>query len=106
MKFTKLSLAAAAIAVISLFGFRSLTNGSMKGSVSPADAAVRVWIISQTDTLKAPIEKGMFTIGDVKPGTYKVIVEAKPPFKNGVKDGITVGDDQQPVDVGEIKLKQ
>lgn len=106
MKFSKLSLAAVAITMISLISFRAITNGSLKGSVSPADAAVRVWIISPTDTLKAPVEKGMFTIGDIKPGTYKVIVEAKPPFKNGVKDGITVGDDQQPVDVGEIKLSQ
>ena len=106
MKITKLSLVAAGIAVISLLGFKAIMNGSVKGKVSPADAAVRVWIISPTDTLKAPIEMGMFTVGDVKPGTYKIVIEAKPPYKNGVKDGVTISDDATPVDVGEIKLTQ
>ena len=106
MKITKLSLVAAGIAIISLLGFKAITNGSIKGKVSPADAAVRVWVISATDTLKAPVESGMFSIGDVKPGTYKVVIEAKPPYKNGVKDNVTIGDDANPVDVGEIKLSQ
>jgi hypothetical protein len=106
MKITKLSLVVAGIAIVSLLGFKAITNGSVKGRVSPADAAVRVWIISATDTLKAPVEMGTFTVGDVKPGTYKVVIEAKPPYKNGVKDGITIGDDATPVDVGEIKLSQ
>jgi hypothetical protein len=106
MKITKLSLVAAGIAIISLLGFKAITNGSIKGKVSPADAAVRVWVMSATDTLKAPVESGTFTIGDVKPGTYKVVIEAKPPYKNGVKDGVTIGDDSNPVDVGEIKLSQ
>ena len=105
MKFTKLSLVAAGIAIVGLFSFRSLVNGSVKGTVSPADAAVRAWVISSTDTLKVPIDKGNFVIDDVKPGTYKVIIEAKPPFKNAAKDGITVSDGQ-PSDVGEIKLSQ
>ncbi|HMH32353.1 MAG TPA: carboxypeptidase-like regulatory domain-containing protein [Puia sp.] len=105
MKFTKLSLAAAGIALVSLFSFRSLFNGTVKGTVSPPDAAVRAWIVSATDTLKVPIDKGTFTIQDVKPGVYKVIIEAKPPYKNAAKDGITVADGQ-PSDVGEIKLSQ
>jgi hypothetical protein len=106
MKITKLSLVAAGIAVISLLGFKAITNGTVKGRVSPADAAVRVWVISATDTLKAPIEMGAFTVADIKPGTYKVVIEAKPPYKNGVKDNVTIGDDATPVDVGEIKLSQ
>jgi hypothetical protein len=105
MKFTKLSLAAAGIAIVGLFSFRSLTNGSVKGTVSPADAAVRAWVISATDTMKVQVDKGTFVIDDVKPGTYKVIIEAKPPFKNAAKDGITVADGQ-PSDIGEIKLSQ
>ena len=105
MKITKLSLVAAGIAVISLLGFKAITNGSVKGTVSPSDAAVRVWIVSATDTLKAPVDHGTFSVADVKPGTYKVIIEAKPPYKNAAKDDITVADGQ-PSDVGEIKLSQ
>ena len=106
MRITKLSLVAAGISILSLLGFKAITNGSLKGRVSPASAGVRVWLISATDTVKAPVESGTFTIGDVKPGTYKVVIEARPPYKNGVKDGVTISDNSNPVDVGEIKLSQ
>jgi hypothetical protein len=61
--------------------------------------------VSSTDTLKAAINEGTFTISDVPAGTYRVIIEAKPPYKNAAKDGVTVTDGQT-TDVGEIKLEQ
>jgi len=36
---------------------------------------------------------------------YKVVIEAKPPFKNAAKDGVTVQDGQA-ADAGEIKLEK
>ena len=105
MKSTKLGLVAAGMAVISILGFRALDSGTVKGKVTPADAAVTVWLISATDTLKAPVDQGSFSVNDVKPGTYKLVVEAKPPYKNAAKEGVTVADGQ-PSDVGEIKLSQ
>jgi hypothetical protein len=105
MKISKLSLGALGIVTAGLFAFNALVNGTVKGTVSPSDGAARAWIISATDTLKAPITQGAFEIPDVKPGTYKVIIEAKPPYKNTAKDGITVTDGQTS-DVGEIKLSQ
>jgi hypothetical protein len=105
MKISKLSVGALAIATASLFAFKALVNGTVKGTVSPAEGAARVWVISSTDTLKAAINQGTFEIPDVKPGTYKVIIEAKPPYKNVAKDGVTVTDGQTS-DVGEIKLAQ
>jgi len=105
MKISKLSLAALGLAFAGVFAFKALVNGTVKGTVTPSDGAARAWIISATDTLKAPIDKGAFEIPDVKPGTYKVIIEAKPPYKNVAKDGVTVTDGQTS-DVGEIKLSQ
>ncbi len=105
MKISKLGMAVLVFAIAGLFAFRSLLNGTVKGTVSPADAATRAWIISATDTLKTPVTQGAFEIPDVKPGTYKVIIEAKPPYKNVAKDGITVTEGQTS-DVGEIKLSQ
>jgi len=105
MKFTKLSAGALAIATAGLFSFNSMFNGTVKGKVTPADGASMAWIISATDTLKAPIMGGTFEIPGVKAGTYKVIIEAKPPYRNTAKDGITVQDGQTS-DVGEIKLSQ
>jgi len=80
-------------------------EGSIRGSVTPAEGGVRAWAESATDTLRAPIINGSYEITDAKPGTYKVIIEAKPPYRNVAKDGIIVGDGQA-ADAGEIKLEK
>lgn len=105
MKFTKSSLVALGIAATSLFAFKGLESGKVKGTVSPAEGASRAWLLSSTDTLRSNIQNGTYEVKDVKPGTYRVIIEAKPPFKNIAKDGVTVSDGQT-TDVGEIKLSQ
>ena len=105
MKLSKLIWGAWFIVAVALFSFKALFTGTVKGTVTPADGATRAWIISATDTLKSPISNGTFEIPDVKPGIYKVVIEAKPPYKNVAKDGITVADGQTS-DVGEIKLSQ
>jgi hypothetical protein len=106
MKISKLGLMVIGIATTGLFAFKAISiNGSVKGTVSPANEANMAWIVSSTDTLKVPVDKGTFEIRDVKPGVYKVIIEAKPPYKNAATDAITVNDGQV-IDVGEIKLAQ
>ena len=105
MKNAQLKLAAFAIAAASLFAFTKTDTGSIKGMVTPADGALNAWAMSATDTLKAAITNGAFEITSAKPGTYRVIIEAKPPYKNAAKDGITVADGQA-TDLGEIKLEQ
>lgn len=105
MKFTSVKLAAVTVAAAGLFAFSNLRSGSIKGTVSPADGATRAWALSSTDTLRALIVNGAYEITDAKPGTYKVIIEAKPPYKNAAKDGITVNDGQ-PTDAGDIKLEK
>ncbi len=105
MKRAKLTLAALGIVAAGLFAFNVITNGSVKGTVSPADAAVRALAISGADTLKADIANGAFEIGEAKPGTYQVIIEAKAPYKNAVKDGVEVKEGEA-TDLGEIKLEQ
>jgi hypothetical protein len=105
MKNAKFKLAALTFAAATLFAFSGIKTGSIKGSVNPADGAVNAWALSGTDTLKAVVNKGSFEIMDAKPGTYRIIIEAKPPYKNAAKDGVTVADGQA-TDVGEIKLAQ
>jgi len=105
MKHAKLKLAALTFAAAALFAFSGLRTGTIKGTVNPADGASNAWAVSSTDTLKASITEGTFTISDVPAGTYRVIIEAKPPYKNAAKDGVTVTDGQA-TDVGEIKLEQ
>ena len=106
MNFTSIKkIAAAAVVTSGLFAFTFLRGGSIKGTVTPPEGGVRAWAESATDTLKAPIINGAYEISDAKPGTYKIIIEAKPPYKNIAKDGIMVSDGQT-ADAGEIKLEK
>jgi hypothetical protein len=92
------------VAAVGLFAFSKIETGSIKGKITPANGATKVWAISGNDTLKASVDGGSFNITDAKPGTYKLIVEAMPPYKNMAKEGVSVSDGQS-TDVGEIKLQ-
>lgn len=76
----------------------------IKGRIDPIDAAVEVWAINGTDTLKVGITDGGFTI-NVKPGIYKVVIVAKVPYKDVIKDDVQVADGNT-TDIGTIKLQQ
>ena len=105
MEITILRLVVAALIVAGLFAFTHFRVGSIKGTVTPAEGGVRAWAESVTDTIKAPIVNGTYEITEVKPGAYKIVIEAKPPYRNIAKDGIMVNDGQTS-DVGEIKLEK
>ena len=79
MKNIRLALVALGISSGALFSFNALQTNTIKGSVTPADKAVRAWAVSPTDTLKADVQNGTFEIKDVKAGTYSVIIEAEEP---------------------------
>lgn len=105
MKSFKTGIVALSIATAGLFAFKSIDTGSIKGTITPSDGATKAWALSSTDTLSAPIQGGTFEITNAKAGTYRLIIEAKPPYRNTAKDNISVKDGQ-PTNVGEIKLNQ
>ena len=90
---------------VGLFAFTISFSGSLKGTVTPSNGALKVWAISSTDTVNGTITNGTFDLRNVKPGTYKLVVEATPPYKNVTKESITVKDGEI-TDVGEIRLEQ
>ncbi len=103
MKKVKLMVAALGFATAGLFAFKAVEKSSIKGSISPADGAVRAWALSATDTFRSAVSNGAFEITNVKAGNYRVIIEAKAPYKNAAKESVAVTDGQS-VDIGEIKL--
>ena len=105
MDITLFRLAAVAVVIAGSFAFLPFRGGSIRGSVIPADGGIRVWAESAVDTLKAPIINGSYEIADAKPGAYKLIIEAKSPYKNVAKDGVMVSDGQT-ADAGEITLEK
>src|SRR6201996_3377698 len=105
MKRTTFRLTILSVAAAGLFAFATLRDGAIRGTVTPPEGGVRAWAESATDTLKAPIVNGSYEISGAKPGTYKVIIEAKPPYRNAAKDGVMVNDGQSS-DGGEIRLEK
>jgi len=103
--FTFFKIGAVTVAAAGLLAFSLLRVGSIRGTITPVDAGVQAWAESATDTLKAPIVNGSFEITDAKPGAYKIVIEAKPPYRNIAKDGLMVTDGQA-TDAGEIKLEK
>lgn len=93
------------ILCIGLFSFAFQSGGSIKGSIIPASAAKLVWAVSPSDTLKAVITGGSFTINHVKTGTYKIMIDASAPYKDFMKDGVQVTEGQE-TNIGEIKLQK
>lgn len=93
------------VVAIALFSFTMKFTGGIKGTVSPAESAGTVWVYSGTDSTSAQTDQGVFEFPGLAAGTYKIVVEAKAPFKNYVKENIAVADSGV-VDLGTIQLEQ
>jgi hypothetical protein len=105
MKKARIAIAALLMSAGMLFSFAVLQSNSIKGTVSPADKAVRAWAVSPSDTLNAEVQNGNFEIKDVKAGTYSIIIEAQEPYANTRKKDVVVSADSAVTDVGEIRLQ-
>ena len=104
MKKSMLTCGIVAASIAGLFAFTTVSQSSITGKVTPADGAEAVWADSATDWTKGTVSSGAFTI-EVKPGTYRVVVDAKDPYKDVTLENLEVKQDQ-PLDVGEIVLQQ
>lgn len=91
--------------VLMVSAFKVLEGGSISGKVIPEDGATEAWAISGTDTVKATIAEGTFSIQPVKAGTYTVIINAKAPYKNATLPDVNVAEGKV-TDFGEIKLEK
>lgn len=91
------------VTVISLFSFSPKFAAGVKGTINPAENAGDVWAIFGSVSSKVTPYQGTFQINDLKPGTYKIVVEGKAPYKDFVKEGVVVKDDEV-LDLGGITL--
>ena len=93
-----------AFLVLSAFVSRTIVASGIHGTISPAEGAKRVVAFNGTDSASVVPASGSFTL-DVKPGTWKLKVEAVAPYKDAEVEGIVVEADKS-TDAGEIKLSQ
>jgi hypothetical protein len=104
MKKTGLTLCATILAVVVLHSFNSGKTGSINGSIVPADGAILVWAIQNTDTVKSAPANGSFSL-TVKSGTWKVIIDSKEPYQDVMMENVQVSDGKE-TSLGEIKLQR
>jgi hypothetical protein len=96
-------IAPAALCVGLLFLIES-PQTVISGSVLPADGTESIWAVGAKDSARATIlNTGAFSIS-VKSGVYKLVVDAKAPYKDLVLDLDVKAD--QPMDVGQIVLQK
>jgi len=93
-----------AIALGSLIAFTP-SGAAVSGKVTPPDQVDMVWAIKGTDTVKSKATpEGTFAL-NLNAGTWKVIIDAKNPYKDVQVEKVDVADGK-PVDLGEIKLEK
>jgi len=105
MKKTTMALLGLAIAATTLVSFQNVQPASIKGKITPAWYGVHAWAISKTDTLYTTITDGNFEFPNAEPGVYRIVIEARSPYRHMAKDGIEVKDGQ-PTDIGELSLQK
>ena len=92
------------IAFLLISSFTSNYKSGIKGTIDPPEGARRIWAASGKDTVSIIPAPGSF-IMDVKPGSWKLVVEAVLPYKNVEREGILVMEGEL-TDIGLIKLTQ
>ena len=65
MKKTKLGILGIAVITAGLLAFNKLEDGSVKGTVTPPDGAIRAWVLSAKDTFRTGISSGSFEFKNV-----------------------------------------
>ena len=94
----KIRMATAAFAIILgsfTLSFKNAPAPSIKGKVSPGWYAVNAWAITETDTLYTSVTDGSFQFANPKPGVYRIVIEARSPYRHMAKEGIVVKDGEE-----------
>jgi hypothetical protein len=81
---------------------KTTSASGIHGIISPADGSKKIWAVNGKDSVATAAVSGNFSI-DVKPGTWKLHVEAVSGLKDAYIDNIAVEEGSY-ADVGEIKL--
>jgi hypothetical protein len=104
MKRSMWVMAVIVFAISGIHAMKRFQATSISGKVSPPEGVNMVWALGAKDTIKTTLKEGAFMLPIKAAGQYKVVVDAKDPFKDVVKE-VTVEAGKN-TDLGEIKLEQ
>lgn len=92
------------LSVVLVSAFVGKDRSGIQGAIDPPEGANKIWAVNGKDTVAIIPPPGTFIL-DVKPGTWKLVVEAVLPYKSVEKDNILVNEGQL-TDVGLIRLER
>ncbi|HUR11352.1 MAG TPA: hypothetical protein VM012_08280 [Flavitalea sp.] len=104
MKKTLLTLTVIVITVVMLHAFRIIRGTAITGRISPPQQLEGVYCFSGSDTIRATIGNRTFAL-TVKPGTWKVVIDAKDPFRDVIFEKVDAQENHF-TDLGEIQLQR
>lgn len=96
------ALGAVVAGVTTLHALKIQETGTISGKLSPNSGAQYVQAINGTDTVKTVVAAGIFVF-KLRPGHYKVVVDAIEPLHDAVIEHVEVLDGQIS-NLGEISL--
>jgi hypothetical protein len=95
-----------AVAAILIVSFKEpAAGGFVRGNTTPPAMGLRAFLFSGKDTISVNVVNDVFQFSNVPAGNYKLLVEAAPPYRNAVKDGIRVIEGEF-TDAGQIDLQK
>ncbi len=92
------------LTIFLISSFAAKYRSGIQGTIDPPEGAKRIWAISDRDSVSIIPAPGSFLI-EVKPGSWKLVVEAVLPYKNLERESVLVTEDQI-TDIGLIKLER
>ncbi len=90
--------------IIGISGFQTDLISGIQGSIDPPQGAKSIMVVNGSDSASVVPGAGSFSI-EVKPGTWRLMVETVAPYKNAVIDNFVVNPEQI-TNVGVIKLEE
>lgn len=90
---------------LAAFSGKPLQDTGVAGKVIPADGLEKVWAAQANETVPGVTgTTGDFVI-KAKPGTWRVVVDAKEPYKDVIFERVVV-EDGKTANLGDINLQQ
>ncbi len=89
--------------IFTVISFKPLSGGTVRGNVIPIEGGLHASLFSTKDTFTVNVVSGTFQFANVTAGNYKLLIQAAPPYRNAVKDGIRVLEGEF-TDAGQIEL--
>lgn len=84
--------------------FDTEDRSGVRGTIEPFEGVKIITAMNDQDTVSKVPTNGSFIL-DLKPGTWKIVIETVSPFKKFQRDFVTVYKDQF-TDIGYIKLEK